>query len=94
MISKVLKSYVGKEKTENLLSNFKKEGEDMLQILETIEEEKKMFIDKGRKEGRQEGKKVEKNNIIKEMLKKNMAIDLIAEVTYSSRNSILKIAKS
>ena len=66
----------------------------MLQILETIEEEKKMFIDKGRKEGRQEGKKTEKNNIIKEMLKKNMAIDLIAEVTHSSRNSILKIAKS
>mgnify|MGYP004460983351 CR=1 FL=1 len=90
MILKVLKSYVGKEKTENLLSNFKKEGEDMLQILETIEEEKKMFIDKGRKEG----VKKEKNNIIKEMLKKNMAIDLIAEVTHSSRNSILKIAKS
>ena len=58
----------------------------MLQILETIEEEKKMFIDKGRK--------TEKNNIIKEMLKKNMAIDLIAEVTHSSRNNILKIAKS
>ena len=98
MISKVLKSYVGKEKTENLLTSFEKEGDDMLQILETIEEEKKMFIDKGRKEGRkkgrQEGKKVEKNNIIKEMLKKNMAIDLIAEVTHSSRNSILKIAKS
>ncbi len=58
----------------------------MLQILETIEEEKKMFIDKG--------KKTEKNNIIKEMLKKNMAIDLIAEVTHSSKNNILKIAKS
>ena len=58
----------------------------MLQILETIEEEKKMFIDKGRK--------TEKNNIIKEMLKKNMAIDLIAEVTHSSKNNILKIAKS
>lgn len=41
-----------------------------------------------------EGKKTEKNNIIKEMLKKNMAIDLIAEVTHSSKNSILKIAKS
>ena len=90
MISKVLKSYVGKEKTENLLTSFEKEGENMLQILETIEEEKKMFIDKGRKEG----VKKEKNNIIKEMLKKNMAIDLIAEVTHSSRNSILKIAKS
>lgn len=86
MISKVLKSYVGKEKTENLLTSFEKEGEDMLQILETIEEEKKMFIDKG--------KKTEKNNIIKEMLKKNMAIDLIAEVTHSSKNNILKIAKS
>ena len=94
MISKVLKSYVGKEKTENLLTSFEKEGENMLQILETIEEEKKMFIDKGRKKGRQEGKKVEKNNIIKEMLKKNMAIDLIAEVTHSSKNNILKIAKS
>ena len=90
MISKVLKSYVGKEKTENLLTSFEKEGEDMLQILETIEEEKKMFIDKGRKEG----VKTEKNNIIKEMLKKNMAIDLIAEVTHSSKNNILKIAKS
>ena len=90
MISKVLKSYVGKEKTENLLTSFEKEGENMLQILETIEEEKKMFIDKGRKEG----VKKEKNNIIKEMLKKNMAIDLIAEVTHSSKNNILKIAKS
>ena len=28
----------------------------MLQILETIEEEKKMFIDKGRKEGREKRK--------------------------------------
>ena len=90
MISKVLKSYVGKEKTENLLTSFEKEGDDMLQILDTIEEEKKMFIDKGRKEG----VKKEKNNIIKEMLKKNMAIDLIAEVTHSSKNNILKIAKS
>ena len=90
MISKVLKSYVGKEKTENLLTSFEKEGDDMLQILETIEEEKKMFIDKGRKEG----VKKEKNNIIKEMLKKNMAIDLIAEVTHSSKNNILRIAKS
>lgn len=41
-----------------------------------------------------EGQKTERNNIIKEMLKKNMAIDLIAEVTHSSKNSILKIAKS
>ena len=98
MISKVLKSYLGKENTENLLSNFEKEGEDMLQILETIEEEKQMFIDMGKKEGKREGKKegrmLEKNNIIKEMLKKNMAIDLIAEVTHSTKNNILKIAKS
>ncbi len=94
MISKVLKSYLGKEKTESLLSNFEKDGEDMLQILETIEEEKQMFIDRGKKEGKREGRKLEKNNIIKEMLKKNMAIDLIAEVTHSSRNSIIKIAKS
>ena len=49
-----------------------------------------MFIDKGRKEG----VKKEKNNIIEEILKKNMTIDLIAEVTHSSRNSILKIARS
>lgn len=41
-----------------------------------------------------EGQKTERNNIIKEMLKKNMAIDLIAEVTHSSKNNILKIAKS
>ena len=94
MISKVLKSYLGKENTENLLSNFEKEGEDMLQILETIEEEKQMFIDMGKKEGKREGRKLEKNNIIKEMLKKNMAIDLIAEVTHSTKNNILKIAKS
>lgn len=98
MISKVLSSFVGKEKTEKLLLNFEKEGEDMLQILETIEEEKQMFIDRGKKEGKREGKKegriLEKNNIIKEMLKKNMAIDLIAEVTHSTKNNILKIAKS
>ena len=90
MFSKVLYLYFGKKKTDYLLTSFEKEGEDMLQILERIEEEKKMFIDKGRKEA----VKKEKNNIIKEMLKKNMAIDLIAEVTHSSRNSILKIAKS
>ena len=94
MISKVLSSFVGKEKTEKLLLNFEKEGEDMLQILETIEEEKQMFIDRGKKEGKKEGRILEKNNIIKEMLKKNMAIDLIAEVTHSTKNNILKIAKS
>ena len=60
MISKVLKSYVGKEKTENLLTSFEKEGENMLQILETIEEEKKMFIDKGRKKRKTRRKKSRK----------------------------------
>ena len=34
----------------------------MLQILETIEEEKKMFIDKGRKEGREKGRQEGKKN--------------------------------
>ena len=40
------------------------------------------------------GKQEERLNIIKEMLKRNMPIDLISEITHSSKQAIRKIANS
>lgn len=62
----------------------------MMQVLETIDEENEDL----REEGRKFGKKEERLNIIKEMLKRNMPIYLISEITHASKQSIRKIANS
>lgn len=74
------------------MEKYKRDGnlaEWIKKIINEINEHENEYKGEGK-----EGQKTERNNIIKEMLKKNMAIDLIAEVTHSSKNSILKIAKS
>ena len=98
MISKVLREKIGKEKTEEIIKKLKGADLEMLQVLETIREENEELRQEGRIEGRLEGRKIgkqeEKLNIIKEMLKRNMPIDLISEITHSSKKTIIKIANS
>ena len=94
MISKVLREKIGKEKTEEIIKKLKGADLEMLQVLETIREENEELRQEGRIEGRKIGKQEEKLNIIKEMLKRNMPIDLISEITHSSKKTIIKIANS
>lgn len=86
MISKTLKEKVGKEKSKELIKKLRGDEDEMLQILETIREENEELREKGRQEGRLD--------IIKEMLKRNMPIDLISEITHASKQVIRKIANS
>ena len=108
MISKVLAEKIGEEKTKEIIKELKGDGGEMLQVLETIREENEELRQQGRiegreegrqegrkegrQEGRQEGKQEERLKIIKEMLKRNMPVDLISEITNSTKNTIRKIA--
>ena len=68
--------------------------ETVMQVLETIDEENEDLREEGREEGRKFGKKEERLKIIKEMLRKNMPIDLISEITHASKQVIRKISNS
>ena len=84
-LDKILREKVGYEKTEQLIKKLKGDDKEMLQILETIREENEDI----RNEGRIEGKK----EIIREMLKRNMPVDLISEITHFSKQKIKQMIK-
>ena len=93
-----LSKRLGKEKVEELTKKLKEEGgESMLAVLDMVEEENKMLIAKGRKEGKiigiEEGKKREQEKIVKKMLEEKIRIDLIEKITELKREEIEKIKK-
>ncbi len=93
MFQKILKDIIGRD-TELLIKNLKGDDEEMLQIIETLREEREELKIEAIKEGKKEGKREGKTEIIKEMLKRNMPIDLISEITHFSQKKIEKIANS
>ena len=91
-----LSKRLGKEKVEELTKKLKEEGgESMLAVLDMVEEENKMLIAKGRKEGKiigiEEGKKREQEKIVKRMLEEKIRIELIEKITELKREEIEKI---
>lgn len=85
-LEKILKDAIGKEKTEELIKKLKGDDKEMLQIIETLREE--------REDLKREVRKEEKQKIIKEMLKRDMPIELIAEITNFSKKKIKEIANT
>ena len=67
----------------------------MLALVDMIRNENKMYINMGRKEGKREGKREGKKEkcleIAKNLLKINMPISQISEVTKMSKEEIAKI---
>lgn len=84
-LDKILREKVGYEKTEQLIKKLKGDDREMLQILETIREENEDIRNEGRIE--------EKKEIIREMLKRNMPVDLISEITHFSKQKIKQMIK-
>jgi len=75
---------LGKEKIEELITKLKERGENnMLAVLEMVEEKNKMLIEKGRK--------AEKTEIAKRMLKEKIEIEFIERITGLKTKEIEKI---
>ena len=106
MLDQILKIKIVEEKAEELKQNIEKEkrGEEkMMAVFETIEEDnKKIFnngikvgietgIKSGMKAGIKSGENRKKMEIIKNMLKEKLPIDLISKVTGVSQKEINKM---
>ena len=76
--------------TEEILSKFDKEGDDnMLQCAEMLQRE----IRREKKEAREAGRLEEKTNIIRNMLKEKLSMNIITTVSGMNEQEIQKIAK-
>ena len=90
MIDQILRIKIGKEKAEEIKQNIKKgKGgkRKMMTVFETIEKDNKLIFSNGIKTG------INKRNleIIKNMLKENLPIDLISKITGISQQEINKM---
>lgn len=92
-----MKDKLPKEEIKKLLGKLEREGKDM--VMEVLQKEserqRKIGERKGRREGRLEGKlegKLEaKLDIFKNMLKRNMKVDQIQEITGITNEELEKI---
>ncbi|MCI6265213.1 MAG: hypothetical protein MR598_00005, partial [Erysipelotrichaceae bacterium] len=86
MIDQILRIKIGKEKAEEIKQNIKKgKGgkRKMMTVFETIEQDNKRIFNNGKKKRNLE--------IIKNMLKENLPIDLISKITGISQQEINKM---
>ena len=80
------------EITDKLINKIKKkEDESMLAILDTIDEENRRILNKGRRLGKKEGKKERNIEIAKKMKSDNMKIESIIKFTGLSKEQIEKL---
>lgn len=85
IIDVVLRKKIDNQLAEKLTKQLnKKEGKNMLAILETIEEENRMLVEKGRKEGIKE--------TAKKMLEERIPIETIIKITGLKENVVRKMA--
>jgi len=89
VIELVLKNQLGKEKTNEFINKLKKEGKDMLAVLEMLDRENARIRNEGRLEGRMEARIDDAKN----MLKEKLPIDLITRITGMKKEQIEKIKK-
>ena len=85
---------IGEEKTKELIEKIDGGEEKTLALVDMIRNENKMYINMGRKEGRKETKiklKQQCLEIAKNLLKLNMPISQISEVTKLPEEEIEKI---
>lgn len=99
MIKRILMKKIGSERANKIIEKLKGVDGDMLTSLATIEEENKLIFNNGIKTGMKSGIKIgiktgiNKRNleIIKNMLKENLPIDLISKITGISQKEISKM---
>lgn len=95
MIKRILMKKIGSEKANEIIKKLKGVDGDMLTSLATIEEENKLIFNNGMKTGIKTGIKsgINKRNleIIKNMLKEKLPIDLISRITGVSQKEINKM---
>ena len=91
IISILFGEKIGEEKTKELIEKINGGDEKMLAVVDMIRNENRMYINIGRKEG----KKETCLEIAKNLLKINMPISQISEITKLSKEEIekIKIAK-
>lgn len=87
IIKLVLKKKLDKKEIEKLVNKLKEEKGDMLAVLEMIEEENKRLLKRGIKKGEKQ-KTIE---IARNMLAKNMPLELIQEMVGLSETEIVKL---
>ena len=88
MIDQILKIKIGKERAKKIMQEIRKGGKKkVMTVFETIEEDNKLIFSNGMKAGIRQNK-VE---IIKNMLKENLPIDLISKITGISQKEINKM---
>ncbi len=89
VIKLVLNKKLDKKEIEELINKLREGDGQMLAVLETLEEENRRLLRRGRKIGMEEGKK----QIAKKMLAKNMPLELIVEIVGINKEEIEKISK-
>lgn len=72
----------------NLTEEEREVAERRYKDMVALEHAKKYEYEQGREKGKEEGEKIEKIKIAKEMLKKKMPIELISEITQMSKEEI------
>ena len=100
-IKLVFGKYLKEEKTKKILNKLKGDEKNMLAVIDMLDrrfaevEEAgwKSGMEKGIKEGIKEGKKEEKIEIIKNMLKEKIPVNVIESVTQMDKKEIYKISK-
>ena len=99
IIEKILSKKMEEKTVKEMIEKLEKGGDNMLAVEEMVIEENKRLIAKGRRDGKKEGKiigieegrKNEKVQIAKNMLKRGMDIETIAEITGLSEEKIKKL---
>lgn len=86
IISMIFSHKIGKENANRLINKIKGGNKNMSRVIEMLIKENQMYINKGRKENQ--------ISITKRMLKKNMPIELIAEITELSIKKVEDIQKT
>ena len=91
MIKKILMKKIGSERANEIIKKIKGVDGDMLTSLATIEEENKMIFNNGIKTGMKSGAHKRNLEIIKNMLKEKLPVELISKVTGVSQKEINKM---
>ena len=91
MIKRILMKKIGLKKVDEIILKIQGVDVDMLTSLVTIEEENKIIFNNGIKTGIKTGIRQSKVEIIKNMLKENLSIDLISKITGISKQEINKM---
>ena len=98
ILDQILKEKIGEEKTKEFIENIKNRkggNEKMMTVFETIKEDNQRIFNNGRKDGIKSGIKTGINQrnleIIKNMLKEHLPLDLISKITGLSQQEINKM---